>query len=95
VGNRISTENILAAATQEQLAPATTLSPEQGPPETFASRPSDVITFEQVGLLLTRFSQIVVQEIPERYCTNILKRADKLSRSFGVELKREAMDDWP
>lgn len=63
------------------------------PHEPFAARPSDMITFEQVGLLLTRFSEIVVQEIPERYCTNILKRADKLSRSFAVELKREATDD--
>ena len=95
MGNRISTENIRAAATQEQLGPAMALAPEQPSPETFAPRPSDVITFEQVGLLLSRFSQIVVQEIPERYCTNILKRADKLSRSFGVELKREAMNDWP
>jgi hypothetical protein len=64
------------------------------PPEPFTGGESDMISFEQVGLLLTRFSEIIVQETPERYCTNILKRADKLSRSFGVELKQEATDDW-
>ena len=66
---------------------------ERGFPERYARRGPDVITVEQIGQLLTKFSAIVVQELPERYRTHILKKMDEMLRSLGVEPKRETADD--
>ncbi len=68
---------------------------ERGFPEKYARRGPDVITVEQIGLLLTKFAEIVVQEVPERYRTAILRRMDGVSRRLGIELSREATDEAP
>jgi len=85
--------HIRDAAKKEQYWRAAAWALERGFPEKYARRGPDVITIEQVGLLLTKFSQIIVQEVPERYRTDILRKMDAVSRSLGIELKREATDD--
>ena len=86
-------KNIRNAAKKEQYWRAAAWALERGFPEKYARRGPDVITLEQIGLLLSKFSEIVVQEVPERYRTKIFKRMDAASRSLGIELKREATDD--
>jgi hypothetical protein len=66
---------------------------ERGFPERYARRGPDVITIEQVGLLLSRFSAIIIEVVPERHRTDVSKKMDAVARSLGIELKREAKDD--
>ncbi len=47
---------------------------ERGFPEKYAPRGPDVITIEQIGQLLAKFSNIIVQDVPERYRTQILRK---------------------
>ena len=53
-------------------------------PEKYARRGPDVITLEQIGLLLTKFAEIIIQEVPERYRSGILKKMDATARSLGI-----------
>ena len=85
--------NIRNAAKKEQYWRAAAWALERGFPEKYARRGPDVITVEQIGLLLAKFSAIVVQEVPERYRSEIFKKMNATSRSLGIELKREATDD--
>ncbi|MBU4272725.1 MAG: hypothetical protein KKE86_08605 [Planctomycetes bacterium] len=86
-------KNIRNAAKKEQYWRAAAWALERGFPEKYARRGPDVITVEQIGLLLARFAELVVQEVPERYRKNILKKTDAMARGLGVELKREAKDE--
>ena len=88
-------KNIRNAAKKEQYWRAAAWALERGFPEKYARRGPDVITIEQIGLLLTKFSEIIVRDLPERHRTEILKKMDAVSRSLGIVLKREAADDLP
>lgn len=86
-------KNIRSAAKKEQYWRAAAWALERGFPEKYARRGPDVITVEQIGLLLTKFSELVVAELPERDRSRILKQMDAVARTVGVKLKREAADD--
>jgi len=86
-------KNIRNAAKKEQYWRAAAWALERGFPEKYARRGPDVITLEQIGVLLAKFSEIVVQEVPERYRRGIFKRMCAAARALGVELKREAADE--
>jgi hypothetical protein len=83
------------AAKKEQYWRAAAWALERGFPEKYARRGPDVITIEQIGLLLAKFSAIIIEEVPERYRTGILKKMDAVARSLGIVLKREETDDLP
>ena len=59
---------------------------------TYARRGPDVITIEQIGLLLAKFSEMIVQKLPERYCSQVLKNMDVVVRAVGIVLKWEAAE---
>jgi hypothetical protein len=82
-------ESIRKAAKKEQYWRAAAWALERAFPERYARRGPDVLTVEQVGLLMSRFSQIVIDEIPERYRSRILKSLDTLSRGLGIEPKQK------
>jgi hypothetical protein len=86
-------KSIKKAAKKEQYWRAAAWALERGFPEKYARRGPDVITVEQIGLLLTKFSEIIVRELPERQRSDILKKMDAMSRSLGILIKREAADD--
>ncbi len=86
-------KNIRDAAKKEQYWRAAAWALERGFPERYARRGPDVITVEQIGLLLSKFCEIVVEEVPERYRKQIVKRINALAHELGVETKREAKDD--
>jgi hypothetical protein len=86
-------KNIRNAAKKEQYWRAAAWALERGFPEKYARRGPDVITVEQIGLLLTKFAELVVRELPERHRSRILKQMDAVSRTVGITLKREAVDD--
>lgn len=86
-------KNIRSAAKKEQYWRAAAWALERGFPEKYARRGPDVITVEQIGILLARFSEIIVQEVSERSRKRILKQIDALARSFGCDLKKEPADD--
>ena len=52
-------------------------------PERYARRGPDVITLEQVTLLLGQFSDIVAEEVPDRCRKRVLKRLEELAKSLG------------
>jgi len=62
---------------------------ERGFPERYAPRSPDVITVEQIGRLLSCFSEIIVKELPERYRKKIIKRMDMACRSLGLMPRKE------
>ncbi len=86
-------KNIRSAAKKEQYWRAAAWALERGFPEKYARRGPDVITLEQIGLLLARFSEMIVEELPEHERSKILKKMDAVARSVGIVLKREAADD--
>jgi len=85
--------NIRNAAKKEQYWRAAAWALERGFPEKYARRGPDVITVEQIGLLLTRFSAIIIDVVPERHRIAVAKKMDAVARSLGIELKREVTDD--
>jgi hypothetical protein len=85
-------KNIRNAAKKEQYWRAAAWVLERCYPEKYARHGPDVITLEQIGVLLTKFSEIVIKEVPERYRTKIFKQMDATARGLGLSLKREAAD---
>ncbi len=86
-------KNIRDAARKEQYWRAAAWALERGFPEKYARRGPDVITIEQVGILLARFAEIVVEEVPEAYRKAILKKTDAMARGLGVKMHREGEDE--
>lgn len=82
-------KNIRNAAKKEQYWRAAAWALERGFPEKYARRGPDVITVDQIGRLLTQFTEIVIEEVPDRYRKGILKRMDAVARSLGIPLNRE------
>jgi hypothetical protein len=81
-------QNIRKAAQKEQYWRAAAWALERIFPERYAPRGPDVLTLEQIGQMTAKFSQIIIEEIPERYRTKILNRLDALARDLGADLKR-------
>jgi hypothetical protein len=88
-------KTIRNAAKKEQYWRAAAWALERGFPEKYARRGPDVITVEQIALLLAKFCVIIIEEVPERYRTDILKKMDAVARSLGIVLKREETDNSP
>jgi hypothetical protein len=88
-------KNIRNAAKKEQYWRAAAWALERGFPEKYARRGPDVITVEQIGHLLSRFSAIIVEEVVARHRTRILNRLDSVARGLGITLEREAAADEP
>jgi hypothetical protein len=66
---------------------------ERGFPDKYGCRGPDVITVEQIDVLIARFSEIIVHEVSVQARKRILKQVGLLARSFGCELKKEPSDD--
>ncbi|MBN1394071.1 MAG: hypothetical protein JW959_03510 [Pirellulales bacterium] len=81
--------SIRQAAGKERHWRAAAWALERGFPEKYAPRGPNVLTIEQIGPLLSKFSEIVVQELNERERKKVLKRLDALARELGVALERE------
>ncbi len=81
------------AAKKEQYWRAAAWALERGFPEKYARRGPDVITVEQIGLLWTSFTEVIVTQVPERYRTDVLRSMDAVARGLGIALKREPEDD--
>jgi hypothetical protein len=88
-------KNIRKAAKKEQYWRAAAWALERGFPERYARRGPDVITLDQIAILLAKFSEIIIEEVPEHYRSAIVKRMDAVAKSLGIKLKREAEDDSP
>jgi ribosomal protein L18E len=86
-------KNIRNAAKKEQYWRAAAWALERGFPEKYARRGPDVITVEQIGLLLTKFSAIIVQDLPEPGRKDILKKMEMVARSLGITLKWKDADE--
>jgi hypothetical protein len=86
-------QNIRKAAKKEQYWRAAAWALERGFPEKYARRGPDVITIDQIAILMAQFSEIIVQHVPERNRTDILKRLDALTRSLGITPKRKVAHD--
>ncbi len=76
-------KNIRNAAKKEQYWRAAAWALERRFPERYARRGPDVITIEQVMVLLGQFSDIVAEEVPGRCRKRVLKRLEKLAKSLG------------
>lgn len=86
-------KSIRSAAKKEHYWRAAAWALERGFPDKYARRGPDVITADQIGILLARFSEIIVQEVSERTRKRILKQIARLAQSFGCTLKQEPADE--
>jgi hypothetical protein len=84
---------IRKAAKKEQYWRAAAWALERGFPEKYGRRGPDAITIDQITLLLTKFSEILCEELPDRYRSAVLKRMDALAAAMGIHLKREPTDE--
>ncbi len=66
---------------------------ERGFPEKYARRGPDVITLDQIALLLTKFSEIIAMKVPENLRSEIIKEIDATARSLGIVIQRRLADD--
>lgn len=88
-------KRIRKAAEKDQYWRAAAWALERCFPEQYARRGPDVITLDQIGLLFTRFSEIVAEELPEAQRKEVFKRMDAAARAIGITLKRKQTDDEP
>ena len=87
-------KNIQKAARKEQYWRAAAWALERRNPEEYARRGPDVITVDQIRLLLAEFTEIVVSEVPiPLYRKNVLKRLRALSAGLRRSAKKETADD--
>ncbi len=80
------------AAKKEQYWRAAAWALERGFPEKYAHRGPDVITVDQIAIMLAQVAEIV-QEVPEAHRKDIVKRMDALARSLGCKITRNTSDD--
>ena len=77
-------KNIQKAARKEQYWRAAAWALERTMPEKYARRGPDVITVEQIALLLAQVGDILVEEVPQpKQRKKIIKRLEALTRSLG------------
>lgn len=86
-------QNIRNAAKKEQYWRAAAWALERWFPEKYARRGPDVITVDQIGVLLSQFSGMIVEHVPERCRQRLLKKMDALALRLGIDLRREAADE--
>jgi len=87
-------KNIQKAARKEQYWRAAAWALERRNPEEYARRGPDVITVDQIRLILAEFTQIVVSEVPiPRYRKNVLKRLHALSAGLRRSANKETTDE--
>ncbi len=82
------------AAKKEQYWRAAAWALERGFPEKYARRGPDVITADQIALLLAEVASMI-QDLPEEYRKQLAKRMDALARRMGCKLPRSTGDDSP
>ena len=76
-------KNIKEAAKKAQYWRAAAWALERKNPQEFAARGPDVITVEQISHLLSRFAEIIVEEVPVAKTRKaIIKRLDSLSHDL-------------
>ena len=87
-------KNIQQAARKEQYWRAAAWALERMIPEKYARRGPDVITVEQIAVLVSQFADILVAEVPvAKYRKNVLKRLDMLTRALGGTPPRKPCED--
>lgn len=85
--------NIRNAAKKEQYWRAAAWALERGFPEKYARRGPDVITIEQIAVLLASLTEIVFTDVPEKHRKGVVKKMDVVARRLGIKIQREAADD--
>ncbi|MBN2577886.1 MAG: hypothetical protein JXB10_02760 [Pirellulales bacterium] len=76
-------KNITAAGKMPQYWRAAAWALEHVKPELYAKRSPQVITFKQITQLMTKFAQIVCEEIPvDKYRKAVIKRFDEIRRQL-------------
>jgi hypothetical protein len=80
------------AAKKEQYWRAAAWALERGFPEKYARRGPDVITIDQIALMLAQIADLT-QEMPEACRKDIIKRMEALAHSLGCKINRNASDD--
>jgi hypothetical protein len=83
-------KNIRNAAKKEQYWRAAAWALERRFPERYARRGPDVITLDQITLLLGQFSDIVAAVAPDRCRKEILKRLEELTKGLGDSTRKVA-----
>ena len=87
-------KNIQKAARKEQYWRAAAWALERRNPQEYGPRSPDVITVDQIRLILAEFAEIVVDEVPvPMYRKKILKRLDALTAVLRRSAKKESVDD--
>ncbi|MCE5301826.1 MAG: hypothetical protein LLF97_01805 [Planctomycetaceae bacterium] len=86
-------QNIRNAAKKEQYWRAAAWALERNFPEKYARHGPDVITVDHIGMLLAKFSEIVMQESSERSRAKICRRMQQLAQSLGIDLNKVVRDD--
>ncbi|MFH1265281.1 MAG: hypothetical protein ABIK89_06095 [Planctomycetota bacterium] len=87
-------KNIQKAARKEQYWRAAAWALERKNPAEYAARSPDVITVDQIKLVLAELTEIVVSEVPiPLYRKRILKRFDALGAVLRRSAKKESADD--
>ena len=81
-------ENIRAAARNERHWRAAAWALERLKPERYARRGPDVITLDQVKQLMTRFAEVVSEEVPAKMRKNVLKRCAAISEGLKGASKK-------
>ncbi len=86
-------KSINSAAKKAQYWRAAAWALERRNPEDYARRGPDVITVEQISELLSRFADIIVEEVPAaRDRKNILRRLEDLTRDLRESPPKQAED---
>ncbi len=89
-------KNINTAAEEARYWRASAWVLERKFPDEYGVRGPDVITVEQILLLLTRFAEIVAEEVPEEKTRQrILERLDELTASLREPSPDEPIDEPP
>jgi hypothetical protein len=87
-------KNIQKAAQKEQYWRAAAWALERMMPEKYARRGPDVITVEQIAVLVSQFADVIVAEVPvAKYRKNVLRRLDMLTWALGGSAPRKMRDN--
>jgi len=87
-------KNIQKAARKEQYWRAAAWALERRNPQEYGRRSPDVITLDQIRLILVEFAKIVVCEVPVPvYRKKVLKRLDALTAALQRAAGKESVDD--
>ena len=83
-------KSVQRASQKEQYWRAAAWALERMMPERYAPRGPDVITVEQIGVLVApQFADVIVAELPAKDRKKVLARLDMLTRALGGSLPRK------